>query len=185
MLIFYKKKKGDNLLGLSNKKVLLTNYSGEWKEEYKKEAQQLSQLLVKWDVHIQHIGSTSIPNICSKPIIDIAVGVKSEDDMQEIKELLIKKGYNYCPNAGSIDRFFFAKGEEQCRTHNIHVEIYGGISWQNHIVFRDYMINHPEIATEYSCLKRILAKRYENERKKYTEAKDNFIKNILEISNLV
>lgn len=177
-------KKGGSLLGLSNKKVFLTNFSDEWKEEYEKEARRLRKLLGKWDVHIQHIGSTSIPNMCSKPIIDIAIGVKTENDMQEIKELLIKKGYNYCSDAGSIDRSFFAKGEEQCRTHNIHVEMYGGISWQNHIMFRDYMIDHPEVAMEYGCLKRTLAKMYGNERKKYTEAKDDFIKSILKNQNI-
>lgn len=167
------------MIGLSNKKVLLVEHSDDWMHYYEVEAHKLKKLLKGCYVSIQHIGSTSILNLWAKPIIDIAIGVSSEKMMVKVKNLLILHGYNYCKNSGDIDRLFFAKGGAENRTHNIHVDIFEGRSWHNHIDFRDFMNNNPEYVKLYSELKKNLAIKYKDDRIKYTEAKDDFIQGVL------
>ena len=130
-------------------------------------------------VDIEHVGSTSIPGCYAKPIIDIAIGVRDKYDMEKVKSLLLLAGYYHNENAGAEDRLFFAKGEAENRTHNIHVEIYGGISWRYHMDFRRILTNNPTEVKTYSDLKRELQRKFENNRTEYTKSKDNYIKDVL------
>ena len=175
---------GIGVLGLSNKKVTLVEHSEEWKIDFEKEAKKLQCLLGELAIDIQHVGSTSIPGMIAKPIIDIAIAVEKVQSFAKVKHILCTEGYFWIESAGSKDRLFFAKGEEANRTHNIHVELYGGESWRYHIEFRDFLIAHAEYALEYCNLKKKLAQKYKDERLKYTESKDKYIKNVLEVANL-
>lgn len=167
------------MIGLGNKEVALVEYTEEWNKLFLLEKENLSHLLKGYYREIQHVGSTSIPDMPSKPIIDIAVGIDSMESILTIKEILIKNEYFYCENAGDYDRIFFAKGSEDKRTHNIHVELINGYSWNNHIVFRNILLSCPDEAAQYKMLKNTLANKFYNNRKAYTEAKNDFIQSVL------
>lgn len=171
------------MLGIGNKEVFLVEHSNEWGQFFLTEKKRLEKLLKTYYIDIQHVGSTSIPQIVAKPIVDIAIGVKNWKSAQTIKERMIKSGYIYCENAGDSDRIFLTKGNENNRICNIHVELYDGISWKNHILFRDWLLMNPEDARQYNDLKLKLAEKYCKDRLSYTKSKDVFIRKILDKCN--
>jgi len=167
------------IIGLQRKKVKLSSYNPEWKKLYKKEEKLIRSIIEKYILDIQHVGSTSIPNIKAKPIIDIAVGVKSLKIGEKCIKPLERLGYEYKHDAGIKGRHFFVKGNENNRTHYLHVEKLNGKLWKNHILFRDYLIKHKEAVKEYSKLKEELVKKHKDNRDIYTIKKNSFIQKIL------
>ncbi|WP_346891428.1 GrpB family protein [Clostridium sp. UBA3887] len=167
------------MIGLARGTVKIVPYSFNWKEIYKEEEKLLYHLLGKTAIDIQHVGSTSIEGLDSKPIIDIAVGVKSLDDVDKHRNLLEANGYQFRDNAGIEGRVMFAKGREDLKTHYLHIEIINGELWKNHIYFRDYLRLNKEAVEEYSRLKKNLASKYTNDRGSYTNAKNEFINSVL------
>jgi len=171
--------KKEKIIGLQNKKVKLFLYNPAWEELYKKEEKLLRPIVGKYALDIQHTGSTSIPGAKAKPIIDIIIGVKNLKDGEKFIRPLELLGYEYKHNAGIKGRHFFAKGSKTEKTHHIHIVKLGGKLWKDQVIFRDYLRKHKEVVAEYNKLKEGLAKKYENDREKYTAPKDNFIKSIL------
>lgn len=114
------------MIGLGRETVKVVPYNLKWQEIYQEEEKLLYHLLGKWALDIQHVGSTAIEGVDSKPIIDIAVGVKSLKDVDEFRSLLEANGYDFRGNAGVEGRIFFAKGREDLRTHYLHIEIIHG-----------------------------------------------------------
>lgn len=167
------------MIGLARGTVKVVPYSFNWKEIYKEEEKLLYHLLGETAIDIQHVGSTSIEGLDSKPIIDIAVGVKSLDDVDKHRNLLEANGYQFRDNAGIEGRVMFAKGREDLRTHYLHIEIINGELWKNHICLRDYLRLNKKSVEEYSKLKKNLAAKYTNDRGSYTNAKNEFINSIL------
>ena len=167
------------IIGLQKKKVKLSFYNPEWKKLYKKEEKLLCSAIGKYIRDIQHVGSTSILGIKSKPIIDIAIGVESLKIGEKCIKPLGKLGYEYKHDAGIKGRHFFEKGTEKNITHYLHIEKINEKLWKNHIFFRDYLIKHKEAVGEYNKLKERLAKRYKDDRNTYTMKKESFIKKIL------
>lgn len=167
------------MIGLARGTVKIAPYSLKWKEAYKQEEKLLYDLLGETAIDIQHVGSTSIEGLDSKPIIDIAVGVKSLDDVDKFRNLLEVNGYQFRDNAGVEGRIMFAKGSEDLRTHYLHIEVINGELWENHIYFRDYLRLNKKTVEEYSRLKKELAVKHTNDRGLYTNAKNEFIKSIL------
>jgi GrpB-like predicted nucleotidyltransferase (UPF0157 family) len=167
------------IIGLQRRKVQLSHYKPEWKELYKKERKLLRSSIGKYILDIQHVGATSIPGVVAKPIIDIAIGVKSLSIVKRLIKPLKELGYEYKGTAGVPGRHFFPKGSERNRTHYLHMERLGSKNWKNHILFRDYLRRHKEAVKEYNKLKEKLAKEYKNERESYTAKKSVFIQKIL------
>lgn len=167
------------MIGLARGTVKLLPYNYEWAELYKQEEKLLYSLIGQYIIDIQHVGSTSIEGLDAKPIIDIAAGVKSLDDVEKFRNLLEGAGYQYRGSAGVEGRVMFAKGSEDSRSHYLHIEVYGGKLWENHIYFRDYLCLHKESLEEYSKLKKELAAKFGEDRKSYTSAKNDFISSIL------
>ena len=167
------------MIGLPSGKVKIVPYSELWKKAFEDEEKILWNVIGEWVIDIQHIGSTSIPGLASKPIIDIAAFVESLIIGEECIEPLEQVGYEYRHDAGVPGRHFFAKGSKDNRTHFLHIEEINGELWKNHILFRDYLRKHKEAVIEYEELKIKLAKKYENDRDTYTTEKDGFIKRIL------
>ena len=161
------------------KKVELLPYNPKWKKLYKKEEKLLYSAIGEYVLDIQHVGSTSIPGCKAKPIIDIAVGVKSLKAGEKCIKPLEKLGYEYKYDAGIKGRHFFAKGSEMYRTHYVHVEKINGKLWKNHILFRDYLRSHKEVIKEYNELKEKLAKKYKDNRVAYGMEKDPFVQKIV------
>lgn len=170
------------MIGLKSGFVKLYPYDIEWQSVFDIEKALLMEKIGEHVLDIQHVGSTSIPGLEAKPIIDIAIGVASLEIGLNCIEPLSKIGYEYKNDAGIPGRHFFAKGDKEKRTHYLHIEVINGQLWNNHILFRDYLRKHNDYGEEYAKLKRILASRYENDRDAYTIGKDEFIRNVIHLA---
>ena len=167
------------MIGLKRGVVELKPYNPKWKELYVQESKIISSQISDFLVDIQHIGSTAIPGIMAKPIIDIAVAINSLENIGKIIEPLREIGFIYRGEQGIPDRHLFIKGGEEFRTHHMHVMHNSHYEWKKHILFRDYLINHPEEVKKYSELKKRLEKQFKEDRESYTESKSEFIEGIL------
>lgn len=157
------------------RKVMVVPYTDEWRTLFLREAADISDFL-KIDVkQVHHIGSTAINTIKAKPIIDILVEVSEIDyiDSVDFSEL----GYRALGENGIKERRFFIKGGN-IRTHHLHIFEIGNDEVSRHLQFRDYLINHPSKALEYSYLKEKLAEKFPNDIESYIKGKDAFIKSI-------
>ena len=162
-------------LGLKSGTVRIDKYNPLWKNEFLKEEKVISKALEKYDVNIEHIGSTSIVGCSAKPIIDIAIGVPNLEYGKQLIPILENLGYTYDGTADYGVRWFLKKCDGDLRTHFIHIEDRNGRVWQNHIVFRDYLNTHPEKVAEYSKIKEEIADEYADNRQGYAKIKDPFI----------
>ena len=171
----------ENTLGLKRGIVVLQEYSSEWEKIFEREKDILQGLLGDSAIEIQHIGSTAVPNLISKPIIDILLGVRSLDVVPQIKAHLEGIGYTYRPNGSDGNQALFAKGPEEKRTYYLHITEHGSKTWNNDLAFRDYLRIHPETVQKYAELKKELAVRYPQERELYTQGKKRFIQGVLDI----
>lgn len=168
-------------VGLAPNKVDLYEYRSEWKTDYLQEEERLKEIFEGYYVDIQHVGSTSIPGMCAKPIIDIVVGLIRLGDGERFIATMEKFGYHYKGHTGISNRYFFSKGRVDYRTHHIHLVQYKDENWMNQIVFRDYLKNHPKSVEEYTRIKCDLQVKYMNDREMYTNLKSRFIREIIEI----
>lgn len=168
--------------------IELVPYDPNWLKSAEDEIKILRKVLpVEQTVDIQHVGSTAIPGMPAKPIIDIQIAV---DDLEKFKksalDSLKKLEYVFWDKNPDKDRLFFVKGMPpfgKKRTHHLHVVEPDSNHWKNKLLFRDYLIAHPEIAKDYKQLKQRLASQYAYDRERYTEEKTAFIKRILEKTN--
>ena len=132
-------------------------------------------------VDIQHIGSTAIPLIHAKPILDIVVGVRKLNDIQPYMETLRSAGVVF-RGEDVPGQLLFVRGDfnEDTRTHHIHVVRWNGTEWNNYINFRDYLNAFPEKAQLYDVCKQRLAVRFPDDRKRYTSGKKELMNTLLE-----
>ncbi len=167
-------------LGVGHKSVRLAEPNQSWHEAYLLEEAAIRGALGELAVDVQHFGSTSIPEIKAKPIIDIAVGVRHFDDGLACIEPMASIGY-VCAGSNIVpdDHIFGRDIAGDTRTHLVHVVEYGGPTWRNFLMFRDRMRREPELAHAYEALKVELAAKYANDRAAYTAAKKDFIQKIL------
>lgn len=167
------------MIGLKRGTVKLVSYNPKLKGSFEREKKRLQKALGNLVIGIEHVGSTAIPGVSAKPIIDIAIVMKSIKSPDRLIKLLETVGYQYKQDDDVPGRLFFTKGPEEKRTHYIHVIELGGKEWQNLILFRDYLLSHKQAILQYNELKNKLAKSYTLDRKAYTSGKDKFIKAIL------
>ncbi len=132
--------------------TVLIPHSDEWKFLYEKESTLIKEILGSYLIDIQHIGSTSIPDLISKPIIDIAVQIGKHTDADKFIEPLQALGYTYKPDLSSVERHFFQKGNPIQFHLSISYLDRGGY-WRRQIVFRDYLVSHAEARREYEQIK--------------------------------
>lgn len=129
---------------------------------------------------IEHIGSTSIPTIKAKPIIDLLVGVDSFEEVKNNFDALMSTGFVYHKEVGNDAWMYFnKKNEDGLSTFHLHILLKQSQAFKNHIYFRNYLIKHNEIAKQYESLKTHLAKSYPNKRDEYTKKKEALIKKII------
>ena len=126
---------------------------------------------------IEHIGSTAIPNMPSKPILDIAIGIRDFDKGFELIPLLTKLGYNFRGEVGVPRRHFFMLGKP--RTHHVHMIELDSPAWQKRIGFRDFLRENPVKAKEYADLKKSLADQFPKDIASYSAGKTEYIDSIL------
>jgi GrpB-like predicted nucleotidyltransferase (UPF0157 family) len=158
--------------------IVIVEYDPKWVELFKREAIYLRNLLEEALIlRIEHFGSTAIPGMPAKPIIDILVEVPSFDRIQqEALPKLAIAGYEYLWRS---DRppghmMFIKRSPDGRRTHHIHMATQGHKLWER-LYFRDYLHNHPEEAARYAQLKRDLAKQFAGDREAYTNGKSEYV----------
>ncbi len=167
-------------------KLDVVDYDPKWQDLYLEEKKSLGAKVAAYNPVIEHVGSTSIPGLAAKPIIDIAIGV---EDFRVSGKLVSEIGtldYFYEPRLEQVipDFKFLWKGEMlegDYDIHRIHVSIkpISSRSWTDPIVFRDYLRDHPKEVMIYAELKRELSEQYEIENTAYTKAKSDYIASVL------
>lgn len=172
------------MLGVAYGKVKLAPPSPNWQTYFQSEAHILYQAIKSYVMEIRHIGSTAIPGIWAKPIIDIMAGLENLADIQFCVPLLKSVGYNYMGEQPIPGWHFFIKGHGEIKTHHLHVVEWESDYWVSHLLFMNYLCQHQEVAAAYEELKLELAKKYPNDRESYTRDKGYFIKAILEMALL-
>lgn len=166
-------------IGLSRGTVKVVAYDFSWPNEFEKERQQLIETFGEKILAIEHIGSTSIPGLAAKPIIDMTAAVNSFDELPLFINELQKLGYEYIAERMFNNRKFFPKGLREKRTHHLNIVIKDDYEqWIKPLAFRDYLRNHREAREKYEKLKTNLAKQYSDDRATYTQLKDDFFKSI-------
>lgn len=169
-------------MALKRGTVELENYNENWKKEYEKEEKLLKEVLKDDIIEIHHVGSTSIPGLKAKPVIDILIVIKDLSEINKIEEKLKKYDYENRGPQGVEDRFFFAKGPEDARTHYVHFTEPKSKTYYDLVYFQRYLLEHPEYIKKYCDLKQELASKYKDERKKYTSGKNDFITSVMNLA---
>lgn len=164
--------------------IELVQYDSTWPYQAELEIEKLYQLLPRqYVVDIQHVGSTAIPGMIAKPLIDIQIAATSLDAVKNIAiQQLEKIGYRFWYDNPDHERLFFAKGMPpygEKRTHHVHIFEKSCPRTDKKIIFRDYLRSHSDAAKEYAALKITLAQQFKYDREQYTEAKKTFIDTIL------
>lgn len=161
--------------------IVLTPHQPKWKDWAKVEIEYLSAILLEYAPVISHVGSTAIPGIQAKPIIDILVEIAPNADWQRVRVTVEDAGYicmSISENRMSFNKGYTPEGYAE-KVFHIHFHAKGD---NDEIIFRDYLNNHPEAAHEYEKLKLSLLPKYRHDRDGYTDAKSAFIKKILGIA---
>jgi GrpB-like predicted nucleotidyltransferase (UPF0157 family) len=127
---------------------------------------------------IEHVGSTAVPGLRAKPIIDIMAGVASLDASRGAIEALVALGYLYWPYKADVIHWF-CKPSEQHRTHHLHLVPFESALWRERLAFRDRLREDPAARAEYTALKDTLAARFRDDREAYTEAKGDLVRRIV------
>jgi GrpB-like predicted nucleotidyltransferase (UPF0157 family) len=169
--------------------ILLAEYDPAWATIFEQERRDLEAAIGDWAVAIEHVGSTAVPGLAAKPVIDIGVALRRYEDALLCITPLVKMGYRCQGEFDIPGRIFFRKLTDDplpgqtlngvARTHQIHM--YESGHWQDvaHILFRDALRRDSELAQEYAALKRELAAKYNGDVEAYAEAKTDFVRGVV------
>jgi GrpB-like predicted nucleotidyltransferase (UPF0157 family) len=130
-------------------------------------------------IRIDHIGSTAVPGLAAKPIIDIQISVAAFDPIEPFLHPLEALGYRYRADNPELTKRYFREPKSSAERTHIHVRRAGSFSEQFPLLFRDFLRNHPDDALEFVRLKRRLAAQFQDDRHRYAESKDDFIWNTM------
>ncbi|MGA1871720.1 MAG: GrpB family protein [bacterium] len=156
-------------------KIQVVDYDPSWPRLFETENILLRQTLGGIVIEIHHIGSTAVPGLAAKPIIDILVEVTDLATLDARNGDMEAIGYNPKGEFGIPGRRYFQKGDDK-RTHQIHAFVSGDFNVTRHIAFRDYLRSNPAVAVEYGELKKSVAKTCNNDIEKYCDGKDAYVK---------
>ena len=160
--------------------ITVVNYDPEWPSKYVRERDYITEILKENCISIYHIGSTSVPGLAAKPIIDIMAVVRSLEKVDTVAEKFSEIGYEYLGEFGITGRRYLRKGGDE-RTHQIH--IFQADDWNNigrHLAFRDYMHTHEKERNEYAKIKKDLAQKFPYDIDGYCDGKENFVREMEE-----
>ena len=166
-------------LGLESGTVRVVPYDPAWPDLYEAEVARLAPILAAHGVLLafEHMGSTAVPGLAAKPILDILAGRHSDLARDEAIAAIEAAGYIYRGEQGIPNRDFFRRGTP--RQYHLHLAAVGGEFWNDHLAFRNYLRADAAAAAEYSELKRVLAARFPFDREAYIEGKTGFVTEIL------
>lgn len=165
--------------GASDEPVRIVAYDQEWPERFERERSALADAIGDWVVGgIHHVGSTAVPGLDAKPVIDILAGVPDLSGSRRCFDRLARLRYVYFPYR-SDEMHWFCKPAPSRRTHHLHLVPAGSPRFDDELAFRDYLRTHLDVAREYGTLKRSLAVEFRHDREAYTDAKTDFIRETL------
>lgn len=183
-------------------KIAIVPYSPQWPEDFRREKARIRQALAAFEsLRVEHIGSTSVPGLAAKPIIDILVGVAGEEMLAASVAPMQAAGFAYFKKYedGMPYRRLFVKlhspegrptptlvdvgddivtGRDLLSLANIHLLVYGTPHWHRHIAFRDYLRAHPEVRQAYEDVKKEISRRDFHDTLEYNAAKNDFVKRV-------
>jgi GrpB-like predicted nucleotidyltransferase (UPF0157 family) len=161
--------------------VVLTPYSPLWPAVFDVERALLARVLGD-AVAIEHVGSTAVPGLGAKPVIDMLAGTPDLAIVENRIAQLAAEGYRYHPEfeKGMPERRYFTKLDGAPGRFHLHAVVLGGAFWKRHIAFRDALRGDAQLAQQYWRLKQRLAARFPNDRAAYTDAKSEFIREVLQ-----
>jgi GrpB-like predicted nucleotidyltransferase (UPF0157 family) len=154
--------------------IIVVPYDPSWPVQFAALGKRLRQALGSVALRIDHIGSTSVPGLDAKPIIDVQISVTAFEPIGAYRVPLEKVGFLWRSNNLDLNKRYFREQPNMSRTH-IHVRRAGSWGEQFSLLFRDYLRNHPDDARAYATLKYALAEKYRGQREAYTDAKGPFI----------
>lgn len=165
--------------------LILSEYNHEWPAEFERVSAELFLVFRELGtVMIEHIGSTAVPGLCAKPVLDVLAGASDLSGFESSINSLGQLGYRYRPEYEHLipdRRYFVRQAGKQLRVH-LHCVTFNGTLWRDHIGFRDALRNNSVLAAEYATLKRGLAEQFAHDKSAYTEAKAAFIRRVLKVS---
>lgn len=173
-----------SLAAAINEEVALSAHDPAWAQAFELERTRLHALLPGVFLAIEHIGSTAVPGLVAKPVIDLLAAVESLDDVDVLIDRLCENGYATSRefNATLADRKWLMRWRDGRRTHHLHIVVRGGAPWHDRLAFRDALRRDPALAERYATLKTELAVRHQADREAYTEAKAAFVRDAVERS---
>jgi GrpB-like predicted nucleotidyltransferase (UPF0157 family) len=168
--------------------VFLSPYNPEWNAEFDRLSAFLYRLLEDVDIDIQHVGSTAVPGLCAKPVLDIDVIIGNEEDLRRISGMLTAVGYEDKGEQGIPGRFAFRQASVHTpltpnhwswQTHHLYVCYRDCLALKNHLRFRDALLRDKALVAEYARLKMRLAREAGMTRQMYWVRKTDFILSVL------
>ena len=165
-------------LGLQFPEVRLFPYTSAWADAFDHERERIQRILKNNIIGIEHVGSTAIPGIRAKPIIDIAVAVHDLGLVDAFAADMASIGYDDAGDGGVPGQRIFGRGP-RIRTHLVHFVVDGSEAWRNYLAFREALLGDRELAKAYDSLKHSLAAEFPADRRSYTSAKSEFIERVL------
>jgi GrpB-like predicted nucleotidyltransferase (UPF0157 family) len=155
--------------------IRIVDYDPDWPTLAAAEMSAIQTALGELAARLEHIGSTSVPGLAAKPIIDLQLSVTRIDPVDAYRQPLERLGYLFVPDPDFSDWHFFAKPPERPRTSHLHVVEAGGAHERRHLAVRDHLRAHPDEARDYESLKRRLAAGHPQDRLAYIEGKDPYV----------
>jgi GrpB-like predicted nucleotidyltransferase (UPF0157 family) len=162
--------------------VVIVTSDPTWAEAFEHAKADLLIALGARVLGVEHIGSTAVPGLAAKPVIDVLLGVTSLDDVAACVPILVTRGWVYPEdfNRGLVGRRFFLRRDgEGVRTHHAHFVVFRGPLWNEYVEFRDKLRAHDDLRVRYERLKRELATKFHDQRERYTASKTDFVKEVL------
>ena len=165
-------------LGLAQDALELVEYRPAWARAYAEEAQRILAACRPQVVAVEHVGSTAIPGLLAKPILDLMPGLVGWEEGEAIVGRMIALGYEYRGENGIPGRRYFVLRQGERTLVHAHAFAIGGENWRRQLAFRDYLRSHPREAARYAALKRRLAEQYSDDRAGYTGAKGAYVRRV-------
>jgi GrpB-like predicted nucleotidyltransferase (UPF0157 family) len=165
-------------LGLESGTVRVVPYDPRWAELFAAEADRIRAALgAELPLALEHMGSTAVPGLAAKPIIDLLGGYPPGAQAERYVEPLVRAGYIHRGEQEIPGREFFRRGAP--RSYHLHVAVQGGTFWRTHLAFRDALRARPEVRDAYAALKMQLAQRFPRDREAYIEGKTAFVRQVV------
>jgi len=171
------------ILGLKKGRVVVEPYNDLWPVLFNREATRIREAIGPHIRDIQHIGSTSVPGLSAKPILDIAIAVDTFEASVVCVSPLEELGYRHLGENGIPRRRYFEKGTPE--THHLHMFEINSDDWRRHLYFRDLLRVNADLVNEYAVLKEQLAERYPDNIEAYQKGKAACIKRVQNLSSPV